>query len=102
MFVLPLPQREDYLVKYSAPTPAPTVSLSASATSVNSGGSSTLTWSSTNATSCTASGAWSGTKATGGSQTLTNLISTGTYTLSCTGSGGTTVQSVTIAITAST
>src|SRR3989344_5578210 len=37
------------------PAAAPTVSLSASPTSITSGGSSTLTWSSTNPTSCTAS-----------------------------------------------
>ncbi|MHB8660982.1 MAG: choice-of-anchor Q domain-containing protein, partial [Minisyncoccota bacterium] len=47
-------------------TPAPIITLSASPTSVTSGGSSTLTWSSTNATSCTASGGWTGTKATSG------------------------------------
>ena len=89
-------------------TPAPTVSLSASATSVTSGSSSTLTWSSTNATSCTASGlpagsaqvnSWSGTKTTSGSQTVTNLPTAGTYTLSCTGSGGTTRGSVTVSVT---
>ena len=43
-----------------AGTPVPTVTISANPTSVTSGGSSTLTWSSTNATSCTASGGWSG------------------------------------------
>ena len=68
-----------------AGTPAPTVTISANPTSVSSGGSSTLTWSSTNATSCTASGGWSGSKATSGTQTLANLTTTATYTLTCTG-----------------
>src|SRR6266404_2414789 len=40
-------------------TPPPTVTLSASPTSVTAGTASTLTWASTNASSCTASGAWS-------------------------------------------
>src|SRR5262245_56052416 len=71
------------------PPPAPTVSLSANPTSVNSGGSSTLTWSSTNATSCTASGGWNGGKATSGSTSVGPLSNTTNYVLSCTGAGGT-------------
>lgn len=77
----------------------PTVSLSASLTSVTSGGSSTLTWSSTNATSCTASGAWTGAKTTAGSQQLTSLTTSGTYTLTCTGTGGSVSQSSVINVT---
>jgi hypothetical protein len=80
---------------------APTVTLSAFPTSVTSGGSSTLTWSSTNAPSCTASGGWSGAKATSGSQTLTNLTTTATYTLTCTGAGGGTASaSATVTVSA--
>jgi chitodextrinase len=79
--------------------PLTTVTISANPTSVTSGNSSTLTWSSTNATSCTASGAWSGSKATSGSQVLTNLTTTGAYTLSCTGAGGSANQSATITVT---
>ncbi|MEK7538860.1 MAG: peptidoglycan-binding protein, partial [Patescibacteria group bacterium] len=73
----------------------PTVTLSADTTSVTSGGSAILTWSSTDATSCTASGSWSGTKALSGTQTLSNLTATGTYTLTC----GTATQSLTIIVT---
>jgi hypothetical protein len=79
--------------------PAPTLTLSANPTSVTSGTGSTLTWSSTNATSCTASGAWTGTKATSGTQSLTNLTTTGTYTLACTGTGGSISKSATITVT---
>src|SRR5438270_12138541 len=48
--------------------PPPTVSLAASATDVRTDGPVTLTWSSTNASSCSASGAWSGSLATSGSK----------------------------------
>lgn len=68
-------------------TPPATATLTASPTSIVSGQSSTLTWSSTDATSCTASGAWSGSLATSGSQSV-SPTSTSTYTLSCTGAGG--------------
>ncbi|MCX6701587.1 MAG: hypothetical protein NTX96_00060, partial [Candidatus Zambryskibacteria bacterium] len=71
------------------PPPAPTVVLTANPTSVSYNGSSTLTWSSTNATSCTASGDWSGTKAISGSESTGNLTSGKTYTITCIGLGGT-------------
>lgn len=75
----------------------PSVSLTASPASISSGQSSTLTWSFTNATSCTASGGWSGTKATSGSQSVTPIVTT-TYTLSCTDSGGSATQSATVTL----
>ncbi len=53
-------------VTVSASSPA--ITLQANPSSVHSGDSSTLTWSSQNTTSCTASGAWSGTKGMSGSQ----------------------------------
>jgi hypothetical protein len=61
-----------------------------------------LQWSSSNATSCTASGGWSGTLATAGSKVTGALTATTTYTLSCTGAGGTTSQSVQVSVTAPT
>ena len=76
------------------PAPAPTVTIASSPNSVIQGQKVTLTWSSTNATSCTASANpsesdWSGTRATSGSQAVTPA-STGTvsYTLMCSGAGG--------------
>jgi hypothetical protein len=51
------------------------------------GSSITLTWTSSNANSCTASGGWSGSKSISGSLTLSNLTSSRTYTLSCSGPG---------------
>ena len=70
----------------ATPTPMPTVSIAASPASIAAGGSSTLTWSSTDATSCTASGDWSGTKASSGSASVTPAA-TASYTLACTGAG---------------
>ena len=78
---------------------APTVSLSASPVTVPSGSPATLTWSSTNATSCTASGGWSGSRPLSGSQATGNLAATTTYTLACTGSGGSASQSTTVTVT---
>jgi hypothetical protein len=97
---------QDYLQSLSTPTPvpttAPTVTFSASPSSVAPGGTSTLGWTSTNATSCTGSGAWSGIKATSGYQTFNSLQSNQTYTITCTGAGGSATMSVTVTVTTST
>jgi hypothetical protein len=80
-------------------TPAPTVTLSASPTSVTTGQSSTLTWASTNATSCNATGAWSITNLpTSGSQSTGALNQTSTYSLTCTGDGGSATASATVTV----
>jgi uncharacterized repeat protein (TIGR03803 family) len=66
--------------------PAPTLTLSVSPTSITVGQSVVVTWSSTNATACAASGAWSGTQATAGSVNETpSVTGTATYTLVCSG-----------------
>lgn len=78
----------------------PTVTLTSSATTIAYNGSATLTWSTANATSCTASGAWSGTKATSGTQTLAALTASGTYKLTCSGTGGSNSQSVALTVQA--
>lgn len=80
---------------------APTVSLTASPASIASSQSSTLAWSSTNTTSCTASGGWTGTKTTSGTQSV-SPTSTTNYTLSCTGTGGTAQQMTTVTVTSAT
>ncbi|MCI0561893.1 MAG: Ig-like domain-containing protein, partial [Nitrososphaera sp.] len=77
--------------------PAPTVNFSASPAAITFGQSSTLTWSSTDASSCTASGGWTGTKSISGNQVVTPLA-TNNYTLTCTGAGGSTIRSVTITV----
>jgi hypothetical protein len=84
----------------AASTQPPTVSITVSPTSIAAGTPAALTWSSTGATACTASGAWSGTEATSGTQTVTPA-STGTfsYTLTCTGDGGSASATATLAAT---
>jgi hypothetical protein len=69
---------------------SPTVSLSSSSSSGRVGDVFTLTWSSRNATSCSASGGWSGSKGLSGTENITVTTSgSKTYTLNCSGSGGT-------------
>ncbi len=70
---------------------APTVTLTATPSSVSSGGSTSLSWTSANATACTASGDWSGSKALASNsspEVKTNLTSNKTYTLTCTNAFG--------------
>ncbi len=81
------------------PAPAPTVTLTSNPASVASGSSATLSWSSTNATSCSASGSWSGTKATSGSASTGALTAASTFTLLCSGAGGSASQSATVGVT---
>ena len=71
------------------PPPEPTVALSSDALSIEEGQSVQLTWSSTNATSCAASGAWTGPLATSGTQTVGPLTVPSNFVVTCTGPGGT-------------
>jgi hypothetical protein len=87
------------ILSSTPPPPAPTVSISASPASVASGAASSLTWSSTNATACTASGTWSGSKGTQGTQSTGALTAAGTFTLTCTGGGGTGEGSAQVTVT---
>jgi hypothetical protein len=71
---------------------AAAVSLSVSPTTLTLGAAATLTWSTTNASNCAASGAWSGATSLSGTQSVTPSSSgTVTYTLSCNNAAGTTV-----------
>ncbi|MEK7602223.1 MAG: peptidoglycan-binding protein [Patescibacteria group bacterium] len=82
------------------PTVAPTLIFSASATSVFSGGNVTLTWSTTNATSCTGTGQGIvGTQPTSKSVSVSNITSNQTYSLTCTGAGGSITKSITVVVT---
>jgi hypothetical protein len=79
----------------------PTVTVTVTPTTITVGQSSSLTWSSTNATSCTASGGWTGTQATNGTVNESPTASgTTTYTLTCTGTGGSAQASATLTVTA--
>ncbi len=71
------------------PPPAAQVSISVKPAAVLPGQNATLSWSASNATTCTASGAWKGEQPTSGSETLTLAsIKSVPYTLTCTGPGG--------------
>jgi len=75
----------------------PTVTLSASPTTIVTGASSTITWSSTNATTCsiTENGLpWQ--TGTSGSASSGILTSDTTFAASCTGTGGTATASITV------
>jgi hypothetical protein len=82
------------------PPGAPSFTLGAS--SIQAGASTTLTWSSVIATSCTASGSWSGTQAASGTQTLTpSTAGTYTYGLTCANSAGaSSASTATLTVTA--
>jgi len=88
------------IVDSSAPPPVPTVTLTASPTTIKSGNSTTLSWTSGNATSCAASGGWTGKQGTSGTLAA-SPTSTTTYTLTCTGKGGTAKSSSTVTVNGS-
>jgi parallel beta-helix repeat protein len=85
------------------PTPAPTnqpptVTITAiPATLSVAGQGTTLQWSTTNATSCTASGGWSGSQALGGTTRFTPSATT-IYTLTCQGPRGSGQGSATVTV----
>ena len=92
----------------SSPAPTPSapanppisITFSSSLTSPVIGDETTLTWSTSNATSCSATGSWSGDKGTSGSETLKLTISGNiTFGLSCTSSSLSGSKSLTIAVT---
>ena len=85
----------------SAAPPMPTVTITANPTTITLGASSTLTWSSTNATNCVPSGAWAGTKALSGTESvMPTATGSAAYTLTCTGTGGSGSATATIAVNA--
>jgi hypothetical protein len=100
-------------VTVTAPPPGPPgVTLTAdgaASASIQPGASLTLRWSTTNASSCTATGGtgtdgWTGTQATASSGTTLGPLSTPgiyTYTLTCSGPGGSTSTSVVVTVMSS-
>ena len=93
-----------YGISFVSSPPAPTLTLTATPMSVPTGNSTGLTWASQGATSCTATstpaGAWSGTKATSGTEGSAALTGATTFTLRCTDAAGRSAEktvSVTIA-----
>jgi PKD repeat protein len=78
--------------------PPPTVTLTAAPDAIASGGNSTLTWSSTNATACEASGGWTGERQAAEGSEQVSPPETTTYTLTCTGDGGSAQASATVTV----
>ena len=85
--------------------PAPTLSLTVAPATIVKGSSAKISWMSShgwgpsNATSCTASGGWNGSKSVvGGIETVTPTQTTG-YKLTCTGPGGSVDYDLTITVT---
>jgi outer membrane lipoprotein SlyB len=77
----------------------PAVTISVSPGTVKVGESANLTWSATNATTCAASGTWSGTQPTSGAIIVqTTAPGANAYTLMCTGPGGSAANTATLAI----
>tara|TARA_B100000575_G_scaffold239788_1_gene202420 strand:+ start:154 stop:1542 length:1389 start_codon:yes stop_codon:yes gene_type:complete len=78
--------------------PAPTINFSASSSSAATGTTVTLTFSSSNASSCSASGSsdWTGDKGTSGSGDVKIAYGTNTFSLSCSGAGGSSSKNVTV------
>jgi hypothetical protein len=72
--------------------------LTASPTTIENGETTLLSWMTTHADDCSASGAWSGTMASSGSEQTAALFDTATFTLSCEGVGGSVTQSVTVTV----
>lgn len=85
-------------VKFSLATDAPTASLSANPAIIAPNGATTLTWSSTNASSCTGNFFSTG-NAISGSVSVAPTKSTN-YSISCNGAGGTTTDATFVTVMA--
>lgn len=80
-------------------TPAPTVSVQISKSKTTVGSGVTVSWSSTNATSCVGLDSFAGSKAINNSEVITPTAGGQyTYTISCDGAGGTAKQSVALIV----
>ncbi len=84
----------------SLPPPIPVLSLASSEVQAQVNTEFVLTWLSSDATSCSASGDWSGDKALSGDEPITEeLAGSKTYLLNCSGAGGEQSVSVDVEIT---
>ena len=90
-----------YALAMATAPPSPVVNLSVDHPQVASGSTVDIIWTTQNATSCTASGGWSGAKALSGTVTSAALTSNTTFTLNCTGPGGSQSKSATVTVTSS-
>jgi hypothetical protein len=79
-------------------TEAPTVTVSATPSTITAGSRTLISWSTTNATSCTGSGDWTGSQALSGAKNTGALTTDEVFALTCTGPGGTASQSATVTV----
>lgn len=87
------------------PLPTPTINFTATPASLQGNATSTLNWTTTNATTCDASGEWAGSKSVNGNETVGPFATAGTrtYTLTCRNQGGPfATQSVEVAVASDT
>jgi len=94
----PISESITVMVDGSPPSPSPNLTLSASPNRVNANGSSTISWSTNNADSCVALGGWSNRTNANNSQFINSIPSTTTYSMRCTGPGGTVTESVNVIV----
>jgi serine protease len=78
----------------------PTITLYGNPAAVAAGASSTLTWSTTGASRCEASGAWAGEKPLSGSEPVGPIRADTLFVLTCRGAGGTRQASVMLGVAA--
>lgn len=82
-----------------SPTAPPVTTISLAPSSVTTGQSSVLTWSSTGASECSASGAWTGSVATSGTQNVSQATpGSYSYVVTCSGAGGSTANSAALTV----
>ncbi len=81
------------------PSPASVV-LSASPMTINSGSSTEITWSVSDADNCEASGAWTGNKNTSGTEEIFDVSEASDFTLDCSGEGGSDSATVSVSVVA--
>jgi hypothetical protein len=85
-----------YYLAATLKPPNPVITLSSTPASPTVGGAVDLNWTVLNATSCVASGGWTGARTTSGTERIAAVSAATTFTLACTGSGGSTTQSLTV------
>jgi hypothetical protein len=89
-----------YRLRVASAAPEPTVTLSVDPVSIVTGSTTRVRWSSTDATSCTASGGWSGTKTAAGEEVTGALSANTTFSLECVGPGGRKSAQATVTVNA--
>ena len=79
-------------------TNLPSIAFIVNTTNVKFNSAAVLNWSTTNVTSCTASGDWDGSKGLSGVESTANLIEAATFIITCTGPGGSVTRNLSVAV----